>query len=67
MVTRCEDLDDPDDCTICLYIPYKKFNTLPVNEVRRIKSNATLEILKPGLYQLVSELLKVEKEELHVF
>ena len=44
MVTKCEDLDDPDDCTICLFIPYKKFNTLPVNEIRRIKAQATLEI-----------------------
>jgi len=55
MVTKCEDLDDPDDCTICLFIPYKKFNTLPVNEIRRIKAQATLEKLNPGLYQFVSD------------
>jgi len=61
MVTKCEDLDDPDDCTICLFIPYKKFNTLPVNEIRRIKAQATLEKLNPGLYQFVSDLLKVDK------
>lgn len=66
-MTKCEDLDDPDDCTICLFIPYKKFNTLPVNEIRRIKAQATLEKLNPGLYQYVSDLLKVEKKELHVY
>ena len=40
-----EELTDKEDCTICLFIPYKKFNYLPCNEIDRIRDEASLEAL----------------------
>ena len=52
-VTETDDLNDIEDCTLCLYIPYSKFMTLPTTEIKKIKENATLKHLQPALIQFL--------------
>ena len=42
---------DEEDCTICLFIPYHKFMTIPACELRKIKEFATIEKLKPEIFK----------------
>ena len=53
-VTDTSELNMDDDCTVCLYIPYTKFLTLPRNEIARIRNEATLAKLKDWLLSFVA-------------
>ena len=49
------DLTDLDDCTICLFIPYKKFSNMPSNEINRIREEASLEALQDGFFYYMAQ------------
>ena len=53
-ITKASDLQDQNDCTICLFIPFHKFMTLPSSELRRIKENANLLKLQPDIMYYIS-------------
>ena len=59
-----EDLKDGEDCTICLFIPYKKFSYLPSNEINRIRQEASLGALKNGLFYYMSKMYGVDVNDL---
>ena len=53
-------LTDIEDCTICLFIPYKKFNYLPNNEINRIRNEASLEALQSGLFYYMADKYNID-------
>ena len=58
---------DPEDCTICLYIPYEKFISLPANELKRIEEEATLFKLNEAVIKLVSESYNISEDILKIY
>ena len=36
--------------TVCIFIPYHKFSSIPTSELRKIKQKATLSALKPFFF-----------------
>jgi len=49
-VTDTAELQTTEDCTICLFIPYHKFMTIPAHELKKVKKEATLEKLRPDFF-----------------
>ena len=67
LLTNTEDLMDTDDCTLCLYIPYEKFVSLPACELNKIKEEATLFKLKEAVIKFVAESYEVSEDMLKVY
>ena len=58
---------DSEDCTICLYIPYEKFISLPASELNSIKEEASLFKLNSSVIKLVSEAYDVPEDILKIY
>ena len=41
-VNDLDDLRDNEECTICLYIPYEKFQSFSFNEIEILKEQGSL-------------------------
>lgn len=67
LLTNTDDLIDYEDRTICLYIPYEKFISLPASEIKRIEEEATLFKLNERVIKLVSEAYDVSEETLKTY
>ena len=67
MITDTDDLNDPEDCTICLYIPYERFVSLPASEVDRIREEASLFKLKEAVTKYVAESYDVPEDLLKIY
>ena len=55
LLTNTDDLVDYEDCTICLFIPYEKFVSLPATEIKRIKEQATLFKLNMPIFNKIAD------------
>ena len=54
-LSSTDDLFDTDDCTICLYIPYERFVSLPSNETKKIQREANLFKTKEGVMHHIAQ------------
>ena len=53
-VNDLDDLRDNEECTICLYIPYEKFQSFSFNEIEILKEQGSLLKFNKDLFQYVA-------------
>lgn len=52
---------------VCLYIPYSKFLSLPLSEIKKIRTQANMLNLKQGLLPFLAEKYDVDEDELRKY